>query len=134
MTKGKSFSVVGCIASVIAAAVLIAVFILPGRYIRQVSENIQFSIQLAKDAIFTGDMDGAKNSIEDIYTEFSRKQDKLKLMFHHDNIDEIEKCISCCRDLAKLGQSDNLICELNQLRQILMHMESMEHADMYDIF
>ena len=81
-----------------------------------------------------GDMPEAENSIEQIYVEFQRKQHKLKLMCHHDNIDEMEKSLNCCRDLVKLEQSDNLICELNQLQQILEHMASVENADIYEVF
>ena len=65
---------------------------------------------------------------------FQRRQDKLKLMCHHDNIDEMEKSINCCRDLVRMEQSDNLLCELNELSQILEHMESVENADIYEVF
>ena len=55
-------------------------------------------------------------------------------MCHHDNIDEMEKSLNCCRDLVRLEQSDNLICELNQLQQVLEHMASVENADIYEVF
>ena len=134
MTKGKGHSVMSAAAGIIAVAVLIFAFTVPGRYIGEMKENMGFSIQKAKDAVMRGDMISAGNSIEEIYVEFQRKQHNLKLMCHHDNIDEMEKSINCCRDLIKLEQSDNLICELNQLQQVLEHMESVENADIYEMF
>ena len=134
MTKGKGYPIVSAISVAIAVGTLIFAFIAPGRYIGEMAENMRFYIQRAKDAVMREDMPGAENSIEEIYMEFQRKQNKLKLMCHHDNIDEMEKSINCCRDLAKLKQSDNLICELNQLQQIIEHMESVENADIYEVF
>ena len=134
MTKGKGYSIISIIAGIAAVAVLIFAFTVPAGYIGKVKEKMAFDIQRAKDAVMAGDMLSAENSIEQIYVEFQRKQHNLKLMCHHDNIDEMAKSINCCRDLVKLEQSDNLICELNQLQQILEHMASVENADIYEVF
>ena len=134
MTKGKGYSIISLLAGIVAVAVLILAFTLPAGYIEEVKETVGFEIQRAKDAVMAGDMLSAENSIEKIYVEFQRKQHNLKLMCHHDNIDEMEKSLNCCRDLVKLEQSDNLICELNQLQQVLEHMASVENADIYEVF
>lgn len=134
MTKGKGYPIISAVAGIIAIAALIFAFTVPGKYISKVEETMGSSIQQAKDAVLAGNMDLAGNSIEEMHIEFQRCQHKLKLMCHHDNIDEMEKSINCCRDLVKLEQSDNLICELNQLQQILEHMASVENADIYEVF
>ena len=134
MTKGKGRHMINTVAWIISMAALILAFIVPAGYIKKMAENMGFDIQQARDAVMAGDMMAAENSIEEIYLEFQRKQHNLKLMCHHDNIDEMEKSINCCRDLIRMGQSDNLICELNQLKQILEHMESVENADIYEVF
>ncbi|MBR5291660.1 MAG: DUF4363 family protein [Clostridia bacterium] len=134
MSKGRKYTIVSALSVIIAVGMLMFAFIAPARYIGKMKETMGFSIQQAKDAVMGEDMYTAENSIEEIYLEFQRKQHKLKLMCHHDNIDDMEKSINCCRDLIKLEQSDNLICELNQLQQILEHMESVENADIYEVF
>lgn len=134
MTKGKGRHMINTVAWIISMAALILAFIVPAGYIKKMAENMGFDIQQARDAVMAGDMMAAENSIEEIYLEFQRKQHNLKLMCHHDNIDEMEKSINCCRDLIRMEQSDNLICELNQLKQILEHMESVENADIYEVF
>lgn len=134
MTKGKGYSIISLLAGIVAVAVLILAFTLPAGYIEGVKETMAYDIQQAKDAVMAGDMLSAENSIEKIYVEFQRKQHNLKLMCHHDNIDEMEKSLNCCRDLVRLEQSDNLICELNQLQQVLEHMTSVENADIYEVF
>ena len=73
------------------------------------------------------------STYEHLGITYQLRQDKLKLMCHHDSIDDMEESISCCLDLARMGQSDNLICELNRLKQILEHMESVENADIYEM-
>ena len=133
MTKGKGYPVISAIAGIIAIAALIFAFTIPGRYIGEMAEIMGFSIQQARDAVMKEDMTAAESCIEEIYVEFLRRQDKLKLMCHHDNIDEMEKSIKCCRDLVKLQQSDNLICELNELSQVLKHMASVENPDIYEM-
>lgn len=134
MSKGRKYTIVSALSVIIAVGMLMFSFIAPARYIGKMKETMGFSIQQAKDAVMGEDKYTAENSIEEIYLEFQRKQHKLKLMCHHDNIDDMEKSINCCRDLIKLEQSDNLICELNQLQQILEHMESVENADIYEVF
>lgn len=134
MTKGKGRHMINTVAWIISMAALILAFTVPAGYIKKMAENMGFDIQQARDAVMAGDMMAAENSIEEIYLEFQRKQHNLKLMCHHDNIDEMEKSINCCRDLIRMEQSDNLICELNQLKQILEHMESVENADIYEVF
>lgn len=134
MAKGKGRHMINTVAWIISMAALILAFIVPAGYIKKMAENMGFDIQQARDAVMAGDMMAAENSIEEIYLEFQRKQHNLKLMCHHDNIDEMEKSINCCRDLIRMEQSDNLICELNQLKQILEHMESVENADIYEVF
>lgn len=134
MSKGRKYTIVSALSVIIAVGMLMFAFIAPARYIGKMKETMGFSIQQAKDAVMGEDMYTAENSIEEIYLEFQSKQHKLKLMCHHDNIDDMEKSINCCRDLIKLEQSDNLICELNQLQQILEHMESVENADIYEVF
>ena len=134
MTKGRGYPIISVISAIIAVVFLIFAFVAPARYIGEIKETVGFEIQRAKDAVMAGDMPEAENSIEQIYVEFQRKQHKLKLMCHHDNIDEMEKSLNCCRDLVRLEQSDNLICELNQLQQILEHMASVENADIYEVF
>ncbi len=133
MTKGKGYPIISAVAGIIAVAALIFAFTVPARYIGEMAETMDFSIQQAKDAVMAGDMIAAESCIEEIYVEFMRRQDKLKLMCHHDNIDEMDKSIKCCLDLVKLEQSDNLICELNELSQVLEHMESVENADIYEM-
>ncbi|MBQ3132352.1 MAG: DUF4363 family protein [Clostridia bacterium] len=134
MTRGKGYTIVSILSVIIAIGMLVFAFIAPARYIGEMKENMGFHVQRAKDAVMTGDMVTAEDGIEEIYLEFQRRQDKLKLMCHHDNIDEMEKSINCCRDLVRMEQSDNLICELNELSQILEHMESVENADIYEVF
>ena len=134
MTKGKGYPAISAVSAVLAIILLAFAFIAPARYIGEMEETMGFEIQRAKEAVMLGDMLAAENSIEEIYVEFQRRQHNLKLMCHHDNIDEMEKSINCCRDLIRMEQSDNLICELNQLQQILEHMESVENADIYEVF
>lgn len=134
MTKGKGYSATRTAAGIAAAAVLVLSFTLPAKYIGEMSELMDIHIQQARDSVMRGDMNAAHSSMEAIHGEFLRRQRGLKLICHHDDIDEMRKCINCCRDLVKLEQSDNLICELNQLRQILEHMESVENSDIYELF
>jgi len=134
MTKGRGYPVISVIAGLIAAAALVFFFTAPAKYIGKMEETMGYGIRQAKDAVMAGDMRSAENSIEEIYIEFQRRQDKLQLICHHDNIDEMEQSIKCCRDLVKLGQSDNLICELNELEQVLEHINSVENADIYEVF
>ena len=134
MTKGRGYPIISVISAIIAVVFLIFAFVAPARYIGEIKETVGVDIQRAKDAVMAGDMISAENSIEKIYVEFQRKQHNLKLMCHHDNIDEMEKSLNCCRDLVRLEQSDNLICELNQLQQVLEHMASVENADIYEVF
>ena len=134
MTKGRGYPIISVISAITAVGFLIFAFVAPARSIGEIKETVGFDIQRAKDAVMAGDMLSAENSIEKIYVEFQRKQHNLKLMCHHDNIDEMEKSLNCCRDLVRLGQSDNLICELNQLQQVLEHMASVENADIYEVF
>ncbi len=134
MSRGRSHSIVSVIAGAAAVAALIFTFVAPSRYMRQLERSMGENIQQAKDAVMMGDMEQAADFIEDIYAEVQLKQDKLKLISHHDNIDAIQCSINCSRDLVRLGQSDNLICELNQLQQVLEHMTDVENADIYEIF
>ena len=134
MSRGKGHSIVSIIAGTAALAALLFAFIVPARYIRQIEQSMGENIRQAKDAVMEGDMEMAADRIEKIYAEFQLRQDKLKLMCHHDNIDEMAYSINCSRNLAMLGQSDNLICELNRLQQVLEHMAGVENADIYEMF
>jgi len=134
MSRGKGHSIVSIIAGTAALAALIFAFIVPARYIRQMEQSMGENIRQAKDAVMEGDMELAADRIEKIYAEFQLRQDKLKLMCHHDDIDEMEYSINCSRNLAMLGQSDNLICELNRIQQVLEHMAGVENADIYEMF
>ncbi len=134
MSRGKGHSIVSVIAGIAALAALLFAFIVPARYIRQMELSMGENIRQAKDAVMEGDMELAADRIEKIYAEFQLRQDKLKLMCHHDDIDEMAYSINCSRNLAMLVQSDNLICELNRLQQVLEHMADVENADIYEMF
>lgn len=134
MTGGRAFATAGLVVTILSIVALAFAFILPGKYIGEVEQNMGYSLKQARDAIMAGDMVTAQNSIEDMHTEFQRRQNALKLMCHHDDIDEMEKCITCCRDLVLLEQSDNLICELDQLKKVLEHIDSVENPDVYELF
>lgn len=134
MTKGKGFSVISTIAAALALAALIFSFTVPSAYTKDTERMIGHSIERTKEALFAGNMDAVRESVEEIYVEFQRRKDKLMLISHDDNVEQMERAINCCRDLARLEQSDNLICELNSLYQITRHMMSMESTDMTELF
>ena len=134
MIRQKKFAAAGAIAAMLAAAMLLLAVILPSRYIGKVTQDLGFSLKQARNCVLQGDMAGAEQSIADMYSAFYGYLDKLKLIVHHDDIDGLEKGIKCSLDLVSMGQSDNLICELNELDRILSHIHALEHPEFFDVF
>lgn len=56
------------------------------------------------------------------------------MFFHHDDLDEMEKTLITCRDLVAMGQSDNLICEIDTILGILDHMDAVETITIAELF
>lgn len=134
MTGGRGYAFINLLVIALSIGALIVAFVVPSGYVAEAEQSMSYHTRKARNAIMAGDMQSAESSIEELYAEFQQRQHSLKLICHHDDIDEMEKCITCCRDLAKLEQSDNLICELDELKQILEHIHSVEHPDIYEVF
>ena len=81
-----------------------------------------------------GDMSTAAERLDAITREYNSRRDKIKMFFHHDDLDEMEKTLITCRDLVAMGQSDNLICEIDTILGILDHMDAVETITIAELF
>ena len=88
----------------------------------------------AEQAAVLGDMATAAERLDAITREYNSRRDKIKMFFHHDDLDEMEKTLITCRDLVAMGQSDNLICEIDTILGILDHMDAVETITIAELF
>ena len=110
MTNKSGFPIAAAIAAAIAVAMLIFLFTV------------------------LGDMATAAERLDAITREDNSRRDKIKMFFHHDDLDEMEKTLITCRDLVAMGQSDNLICEIDTILGILDHMDAVETITIAELF
>lgn len=88
----------------------------------------------AEQAAVLGDMATAAERLDAITREYNSRRDKIKMFFHHDDLDEMDKTLITCRDLVAMGQSDNLICEIDTILGILDHMDAVETITIAELF
>ena len=131
MTNKSGFPIAAAIAAAIAVAMLILLFTVPGNYLTDMTAKLRVMTHEAEQAAVLGDMATAAERLDAITREYNSRRDKIKMFFHHD---EMEKTLITCRDLVAMGQSDNLICEIDTILGILDHMDAVETITIAELF
>ena len=134
MTNKNGFPIATAIAAAIAVAMLIFLFTVPGNYLRDMTAKLRVMTHEAEQAAVLGDMATAAERLDAITREYNSRRDKIKMFFHHDDLDEMDKTLITCRDLVAMGQSDNLICEIDTILGILDHMDAVETITIAELF
>lgn len=134
MKKNTAFPKVSRNACIISLLFLAAIFIFPAGYLAKMADYITAEGEQARLAIMDGEQQNAQAHIINMMSRFEEDKDTIKLFFHHEDIDEMERALISARDLAALDESDNLICELNCILQLADHMRSVENAGLSDLF
>lgn len=134
MKKNTSFPWVSNAACIITVLILAALFVFPARYLEKMADRITREAELARLTIMEEKQNYAREHILNMHSEFEKRKDIIKLFFHHEDVDEMERAMKTALDLSALEESDNLICELNSILQIAEHMRSVENAKLSDIF
>ena len=134
MLNRNSFPIAAAIAAALAVALLAFLFTVPGNYLRDMTARLRTMTHEAEQAAVLGDMETAAERIEAIAREYRSRRDKIKMFFHHDDLDELDKTLVTCRDLVAMGQSDNLICEIDTILGILDHMDAVETITIAELF
>lgn len=94
MTNKSGFPIAAAIAAAIAVAMLIFLFTVPGNYLRDMTAKLRVMTHEAEQAAVLGDMATAAERLDAITREYNSRRDKIKMFFHHDDLDEMEKTLS----------------------------------------
>ena len=93
MTNKSGFPIVAAIAAAIAVAMLIFLFTVPGNYLRDMTAKLRVMTHEAEQAAVLGDMATAAERLDAITREYNSRRDKIKMFFHHDDLDEMDKTL-----------------------------------------
>lgn len=124
--KKSGFRNAGIWAAALSAAFLLFTFTLLPAYLKAMTGEILSGAEQARQAVLSGEEAAAAQHIANINAAFEQSGDMAKLFLDHRELDELECALSTAADLAALGQSDNLICELNRILSLARHMEEAE--------
>ena len=121
MTNKSGFPIAAAIAAAIAVAMLIFLFTVPGNYLRDMTAKLRVMTHEAEQAAVLGDMATAAERLDAITREYNSRRDKIKMFFHHDDLDEMEKTLITCRDLVAMGQRQPYMRDRYHLRHTGSH-------------
>lgn len=134
MKDKPGFRIVNTITTIAVILFLIFVFTVPGHYQRQVTAAIREKAQAAESAVISGDIKSAQENIESMAGIYETKGSALRLFLHHENLDDMEMSIQTAKDLAAIGESDNLVSVLQNIIGITNHFDAIEGFGLHELF
>ncbi len=134
MKDRPGFRIVNKITTIVVLLFLVFVFTVPSHYQRQVTAAIREKAQAAEIAVVSGDIKSAQESIESIANIYETKGSALRLFLHHENLDDMETCIQTAKDLAAIGELDNLVGALQTIIGISNHFDAIEGFGLHELF
>lgn len=134
MKDKHGFRIVNIITTIVIILFLIFVFTVPGHYQRQFSSAIREKARAAEDAVLSGDIRSAQENVESMADIYEDKGDPLRLFLHHENLDDMETCIQSAKDLAAIGELDNLVGVLQNIIGITNHFDAIEGFGIHELF
>jgi len=106
----------------------------PSSFLFDTTTAMRKDLDIAKNAALSGDVYAAAEPLSRMEAMLDERINRLKLFFHHDDLDELDGSLDTSLALATLGQRDNLVGELSDIARVLEHMESVEGLNIYEIF
>ncbi|MEA5060545.1 MAG: DUF4363 family protein [Candidatus Pelethousia sp.] len=134
MTKRTGFPLANAIATILATLLILFLFIIPHRYLTQVTSKIRASAREAEYAILRDDLPAADAAITGMCAVFEEAEQPLKLFLNHEDVDELKSALHASRDLTMIDECGNLLTELQNVLRIVDYWDDTETFNVYNLF
>ncbi len=111
------------------ALLLIALFLLPIRYLRDTEALLREDLALANEALEQGDAATAADACSRLCGCYASRSIRLKWFLNHSAVDAAALCFASAATAAKLGDCVSAACSLSDAEQALKYMLGVESFD-----
>ena len=121
------------IATLLAAALLLTLFILPAIKVRALTDAILPYADSATACVVAEDWMGARRETQQMYALYLPYDKTLRLYFDHEDIDFLRTRLLSCLHLAE-AEDDQIIVDLEDAKNKLNYLESIETFSLWNLF
>lgn len=121
------------IATVLAAFVLLFLFIFPRRQVASLKAQLFPYAQSTTAAVIAEDWPRARALTEAMLTLYAPYDNVLRLYIDHEDVDSLRTRLHACANLAK-AEDDQIIVDLEDAKNKLTYLESIETFTLWNLF
>lgn len=121
------------LASFVAAALLLYLFIFPSRQVHSLDETLSPYAQSVTDAVVAGNWSAARELTLEMYELFLPYDNSLRLYLNHVDVDELKTRLFSCLNLAR-AEDDQIIVDLEDVKSRLKYLKNVETFSLWNLF
>lgn len=119
---------------VILVILIIIGDIVTQNYTKNTVRYITGELESLKQSLFEKDDDKADKEISKIDNKWKDVHDKLAYYIEHDELEKVENNFTACKSLAKTGEYEQSISELEKTVYVLEHITDKYSFNLVNIF
>lgn len=119
---------------VILVILIIIGDIVTQNYTKNTVKYITGELESLKQSLFEKDDDKADKEISKIDNKWKDVHDKLAYYIEHDELEKVENNFTACKSLAKTGEYEQSISELDKTVYVLEHITDKYSFNLVNIF
>lgn len=119
---------------VILVILIIIGDIVTQNYTKNTVRYITGELESLKQSLFEKDDDKADKEISKIDNKWKDVHDKLAYYIEHDELEKVENNFTACKSLAKTGEYEQSISELDKTVYVLEHITDKYSFNLVNIF
>ena len=119
---------------VILVILIIIGDIVTQNYTKNTVNYITGELESLKQSLFEKDDDKADEEISKIDNKWKDVHDKLAYYIEHDELEKVENNFTACKSLAKTGEYEQSISELEKTVYVLEHITDKYSFNLVNIF
>ena len=119
---------------VILVILIIIGDIVTQNYTKNTVKYITGELESLKQSLFEKDDDKADKEISKIDNKWKDVHDKLAYYIEHDELEKVENNFTACKSLAKTGEYEQSISELEKTVYVLEHITDKYSFNLVNIF
>ena len=119
---------------VILVILIIIGDIVTQNYTKKTVNYITGELESLKQSLFEKDDDKADKEISKIDNKWKEVHDKLAYYIEHDELEKVESNFTACKSLAKTGEYEQSISELEKTVYVLEHITDKYSFNWVNIF